>query len=100
MPIRFGNIVMNVGDRTPDGRTLEVIAKEYVFRRSRQQDPVALCVSPECTQGPDGNPWKREGKNAMGVGSRHAAAYGHRVVVTRHMVTDYDGTTPRGLDTA
>lgn len=100
MPIRFGHIVMNVGDKDLAGRTLVVIAKEYVFKRSRQQDPVALCVSPGCSSGPDGGPWKREGKNAMGVGSRHAAAHGHKVVVTRHMVTEYDGELPRKLGVA
>lgn len=91
MPLKFGLDLINVGDRLRDGRQLVVVAKEYVLKRSRQEDPVALCVTPECG-------WKREGKNAMGVGSRHAAAYGHRVVVTRHMVSEYDAETPRGLE--
>lgn len=100
MPLMFGNTPMSPGDRDLAGRVLHVIAKEYVFKRSRQEDPVALCVTAGCTHGPDGEPWKREGKNAMGVGSRHAAAHGHRVVVTRHMITDYDGETPRNLGIA
>ncbi len=97
MPLKFGNLLLAIGDRLPDGRVLQVIAREYVLKRSRQEDPVALCVTAGCMHGPDEGPWKREGKNAMGVGSRHAAAYGHRVVVTRHMVTEYDGATPRTL---
>lgn len=100
MPMKFGDLLIDVGGVLPDGRTLVVIAREYVLKRSRQEDPVALCVTPGCTHGPDGGPWKREGKNAMGVGSRHAAAHGHRVVVTRHMVTEYDGATPRQLGIA
>lgn len=100
MPLKFGDILLQAGDRLRDGRTLVVIAKEYVFKRSRQEEPVALCVSPNCTMGEDGKQWSRAGKNAMGVGSRHAAAHGHRVVVTRHMVTEYDGDTPRRLGVA
>lgn len=100
MPLMFGNTLMNVGDKDLAGRVLQVIAREYVFKRSRQEDPVAMCVTPSCTEGADGKQWSRAGKNAMGVGSRHAAAHGHKVVVTRHMVTEYDGDLPRRLGIA
>lgn len=100
MPLKWVDQILAVGDKLPDGRILVVIAKEYVFKRSRQEDPVALCVTPECKLGEDGKQWNRVGRNAMGVGSRHAAAHGHRVVVTRHMVTEYDGATPRTLGVA
>jgi hypothetical protein len=100
LPLIFGNTRMEVGDVDSAGRMLVVVAKEYLFKRSKQVDPVAVCVTPGCTQGPDETPWRREGKNAMGTGSRHAAAWGHKVVVTREMVTEYDGSLPRELGVA
>jgi hypothetical protein len=87
---------VKVGHRDAQGRMCTVIASEYVLKRSRQAFPVAVCYDSTCTAGKDGAPWRREGLNAMGTGSRHAAAYGHLVVVTREMVTEFDGKTPRG----
>jgi hypothetical protein len=86
---------MNVGERDALGRTLRVVASEFVLVRSRQARPVAVCYTEGCTAGEGNTPWRRDGANAMGTGSRHAAAYGHLVVVTREMVTEYDGATPR-----
>ena len=97
MPLMFGHIRLNVGDVDAAGRKLVTIAKEYVFKRSRQEDPVALCVTVDCNHGEGGKQWSRAGKNVMGTGSRHAAAFGHKVVVTRHMVTEYDGELARHL---
>lgn len=86
---------MKVGEQDSSGRILRVVASEFVLVRSRQAHPIAVCYDPGCRTGGNGTPWRRDGANAMGTGSRHAAAYGHLVVVTREMVTEYDGKTPR-----
>ena len=93
MVVKWGR--PKVGELDEIGRRLCVIASEFVLKRSKQVSCVAVCYDRECTQGAGGLPWRRAGANAMGTGSRHAAAYGHLVVVTREMVTEYDGKTPR-----
>lgn len=90
MPLR-----MFVGECDVIGRELRRIAGKLALVRSRQREPVAVCYTVGCTEGAHGMPWRREGKNAMGTGARHAAAFGHRVVVTREMDTEYDGETPQ-----
>lgn len=78
---------MDVGERDPLGRVLKLIAGAMVLARSRQVHSTAVCDSEGCN-------WMLNSKNAMGVGARHAAAYRHRVVVTREVVTEYDAETP------
>lgn len=78
---------MNIGDKDALGRVLRVIARVSVLVRSKQVRSVAVCDTEGCG-------WMLEGKNAMGVASRHAAAHKHRVVVTREVITEYDGETP------
>lgn len=79
---------MKVGDRDPLGRLLRVIRDRLVLVRSRQAHSVAVCDTEGCG-------WTLDGKNAMGVASQHAATRGHRVVVTREVITEYDAETPR-----
>lgn len=78
---------MKVGERDNMGRLLKLIIGTMVLVRSRQTNSVAICDSDDCN-------WMLTSKNAMGVGSRHAAAYAHRVVVTREVITEYDAETP------
>lgn len=78
---------MKVGERDKLGRLLKIIAGALVLVRSRQAHSTAVCDTEGCN-------WMLTSKNAMGVGSRHAAAHSHRVVVTREVITEYDGETP------
>lgn len=75
-----------MGERDAAGRVLRVVANAYVFVRSKQAHPVAMCWEPECA-------WRRKGSNAMATGAIHAATKGHLVTVVREMVTEYDGET-------
>lgn len=83
---------MRVGDKDHLGRTLKRIRGKLVLVRSRQAHCVAVCDG-----GVDGKActWRLEGKTAMGVGSQHAATKRHKVVVTREVITEYDGVTPQ-----
>lgn len=88
---------MRVGEKDTLGRMLRRIRNAPVLVRSRQAHSVAVCDTEGCD-------WVLESKNAMGVASQHAATRGHKVVVTREVVTEYDGETPAkwvnpGLDT-
>jgi hypothetical protein len=78
---------VKVGEVDGLGRKLWVVAGKYIFKRSKQDHCVAVCYETGCG-------WRRDGRNAMGTGSRHAAAKAHLVVVTREMVTEFDGKTP------
>ncbi len=66
-------------------KSVKIIGDKKVFAESKQDEPVAKCESCE---------WERRGNNASGTGVRHAAAKRHTVLVTKLIVTRYDGTTP------
>lgn len=66
-------------------RQLKWINGKIIYSASKQDEPVAACQTCE---------WRREGKNASGTGVRHAAAKRHVVIVTKLIVTTYDGHTP------
>lgn len=78
---------MKIGERDHLNRVLKMIAGMLVLVRSRQAHNAAVCDTEGCN-------WMLTANNAMGVGARHAAAHRHRVVVTREVVTEYDGSTP------
>lgn len=78
---------MKIGEKDALGRVLKLIRDKLVLVRSRQAHCVAVCDSDGCN-------WILSSMNAMGVASQHASAHGHRVVVTREVVTEYDGETP------
>lgn len=78
---------MKVGEKDLLGRILKTIRGRLVLVRSRQAHCVAVCDSPKCN-------WILSSMNAMGVASQHASVHGHRVVVTREVITEYDGETP------
>lgn len=78
---------MGIGATDELGRTLKVIRNRLVLVRSRQTHARAECDTAGCG-------WRLEGKNVMGVASQHAASHCHKVVVTREIVTEYDGETP------
>ncbi len=87
-------LMMYPGDKDDAGRILRRIVGKLVLARSRQFEPVAICLDERCTSGEGNTPWRREGQNAVGTGIRHAAAFGHFVQITRTMVTEYDGASP------
>lgn len=78
---------MEIGTKDTLGRVLKIIRNRKVLVRSRQAHGVATC-------GTEGCGWILEGKNAMGVGSQHAATKCHKVVITREIQTEYDAETP------
>lgn len=78
---------LSVGAKDALGRVLRIIRNRKVLVRSQQTHSVAVCETQGCG-------WTLDGKNAMGVGSQHAAAKCHKVVVRREVQTEYDGETP------
>lgn len=82
---------MRIGEKDTLGRVLKLIRGKLVLTRSKQNHCVAVCDGNEQEQ----CSWVLSGQNAMGVASLHASAKGHKVVVTREVVTEYDGATPR-----
>lgn len=81
---------MNAG-KDALGRVLKIIRNRKVLVRSRQAHAIAMCETEGCG-------WTLEGKNAMGVGSQHAATKCHKVVIRREIQTEYDGETPNKRD--
>lgn len=89
---------MIVGEKDLLGRTLKRIRGREVLVKSKQSAGLAVCESEKEPGVPCD--WVLESNNATGVAAQHAASWGHRVKVTRSVVTEYDGETPkRGLDT-
>jgi hypothetical protein len=82
---------MDIGATDLLGRVLKIIRNRKVLVRSRQAHGIARCDTEGCG-------WTLEAKNAMGVGAQHAATKCHNVVVTRELVTEYDGETPNKRD--
>jgi hypothetical protein len=78
---------LKVGAKDALGRVLKIIRNRKVLVRSRQAQGRAVCETVGCG-------WTLEGKNAMGVGSQHAATKCHKVVITREIQTEYDAETP------
>jgi hypothetical protein len=78
---------MEVGAKDTLGRVLRIIRNRKVLVRSQQTHSIAVCETEGCG-------WSLEGKNAMGVGSQHAASKCHKVNVRREVQTEYDGETP------
>lgn len=78
---------MEIGARDALGRVLKIIRNRKVLVRSSQTHSLAICDTKDCG-------WTLEGKNAMGVGSQHAATKCHKVVIRREIQTEYDAETP------
>jgi hypothetical protein len=78
---------MEIGAKDTLGRVLKIIRNRKVLVRSRQAHGRAVCDTKDCG-------WTLEGKNAMGVGSQHAATKCHKVVITREIQTEYDAESP------
>lgn len=69
------------------GRTVRTIMGKIVWMRSQQKHCVAVCDTEGCF-------WHLNSRNATGAGAIHAASHRHKVVITREVITEYDGETP------